>query len=132
MNRVSIIILNYNTFDLTCKCIRSVYATNRSISELGIIVVDNGSTENVGTTFKEVFPEVKEVILSENLGFEKGNKVGLKLARNSYVILLNSDVIIQEENTSYRCITKIMRGSNNLVHLPALLTQEGQRENACV
>ena len=40
----SVVILNYNTFQLTCECIASVYERTHGVS-FDIIVVDNGSTE---------------------------------------------------------------------------------------
>lgn len=87
---VSIIIINYNTLDLTTKCIESVKDKTKGVS-YEIIVVDNDSKE-AGT--KEKFnsvPDIKFIPSSENLGFAKGNNLGIEHAAGEYILLLNSD-----------------------------------------
>lgn len=107
MSNLSIIILNYNTFDLTCQCIRSIYSSNKSITDMEIIVVDNGSTETIPQQFDMLFPAVKLIKTGTNLGFAKGNNIGLNHATKDYVLLLNSDVIIDVDDTLYKCINKL-------------------------
>jgi GT2 family glycosyltransferase len=87
---VSIIIINYNTFELTCKCIESI---NKKTSGIvyEIILVDNGSIECNPDIFKEKFPQIILVKSPENLGFSKGNNLGINYASYEYLLLLNSD-----------------------------------------
>jgi len=87
---VSIIIINYNTFDLTCKCIKSIiqYA---NLNKTEIIVVDNGSTETATFKIKEIFPEIIFVQSNTNLGFAAGNNLGISRSHGEYILLLNSD-----------------------------------------
>ncbi|GAB3533479.1 glycosyltransferase family 2 protein [Pontibacter brevis] len=87
---ISVIILNYNTFQLTCECIASVYAQTHGIS-YEIIVVDNGSTECDPKLIKEAFPDIKLVGNTTNVGFAKGNNIGLQYASGKTILLLNSD-----------------------------------------
>ena len=49
---VSIIILNYNTFDLTCQCISSIYEYTKNV-DFEIIVVDNASNVDDPDKFLE-------------------------------------------------------------------------------
>ena len=87
---LSIIIINYNTFDLTCKCITSVIRFTTGIN-YEIILVDNASTERAPEEFQRLFPRIVLIKNLANFGFAKGNNSGLKIARGDTVLLLNSD-----------------------------------------
>jgi GT2 family glycosyltransferase len=87
---VSVIILNYNTFDLTCNCIRSVLRETTGCS-FEIIVVDNASTEKEPKEFLKLFPGILLVENKANTGFARGNNCGLEIARGNFALLLNSD-----------------------------------------
>lgn len=87
---VSIIIINYNTFQLTCSCVESVIKNTDGLT-YEIILVDNCSTECDASEFKNKYPEITLVKSSVNLGFSKGNNLGLKYAKGEYILLLNSD-----------------------------------------
>lgn len=86
---VSVILVNYNTFALSCAAIASVYRHTRLSVE--VIVVDNASQECDPEAFRSLFPDVILVKSGENGGFAKGNNLGLAQASGQYVLLLNSD-----------------------------------------
>ncbi len=88
--QLSIIIINYNTFQLTCNCIRSVKEMVQDIS-YEIILVDNASAECDADLFLQHFPDIKLIISAENTGFAGGNNIGLLKAKGEYILLLNSD-----------------------------------------
>lgn len=88
---VSVIIINYNTFQLTYNCIKSVIQNTSGIN-YEIILVDNASSECRASLFKEYFPKINLIESKENLGFSKGNNLGIKFAKGNYILLLNSDV----------------------------------------
>ncbi len=94
--RVSVIIVNYNTFALTCNCIRSVVAHTQRVG-YEIVLVDNASTECDATLFKEAFPQIKLVKAFENGGFAKGNNTGIAMAAGDLILLLNSDTVLEED-----------------------------------
>lgn len=89
---VSIIIINYNTFQLTVDCIRSVIEKTTCVYE--IILVDNASTERDPQEFKKLFPSINLVVNSVNYGFAKGNNTGIAVATGDYILLLNSDTLL--------------------------------------
>ena len=73
---LSIIILNYNTKDLTVECINAVveqYGEELQKDQFEIILVDNASTDGSAEAFKKIKTKnLKLVESKENLGFSKG------------------------------------------------------------
>lgn len=86
----SIIIVHWNTLDLTRQCIQSVYDKNQR-TDFEIILIDNASTDASGFLLRDEFPGVIFRRSEENLGFAAANNRGIVLASGEYIILLNSD-----------------------------------------
>lgn len=95
--KVSIVIINYNTFEITCNCIRSVIKYTTGI-EYEIILVDNASIECLPELFLKEFPQIKLIKNIKNEGFAKGNNTGILSSIGKYVLLLNSDTILRENS----------------------------------
>lgn len=93
---VSVVIVNYNTFALTCACIETVLRQTQSVA-YEIIVVDNASTERPAADFKIAFPKIKLVACYENGGFAKGNNAGIAVAEGDLILLFNSDAFLEED-----------------------------------
>jgi len=87
---LSIIIINYNTFQLTCNCIKSIEEKLKDVN-YEIILVDNASTECNPIEFKNKFTQIKLIHSLENTGFAGGNNLGIENASGEYILLLNSD-----------------------------------------
>lgn len=97
--KVSVVIINYNTFQLTCNCIASVMEYTKQV-DYEIILVDNASTECNPKLFKEKFPQVVLVESKINGGFAKGNNWGIEQSSGEYILLLNSDTYLKEDSIS--------------------------------
>ncbi|MGQ0739154.1 MAG: glycosyltransferase family 2 protein [Bacteroidota bacterium] len=97
--KVSVIIINYNTFNLTSHCIRSVIQETRA-ADYEIILVDNASAEGDAENFLQEFPGIKLVKSKTNGGFAYGNNLGIEQSTGDYILLLNSDTILQEDSIS--------------------------------
>lgn len=130
MNSLSVIIVNYNTFLLTCDCIRSVLSVDRNSLDLQVILVDNGSTEYQERPFTEIFPDIQYVRSDVNVGFSKGNNLGLAYATKAYALLLNSDTIVTDASVFGRSIEIIRENSDRLVLTCRLLTPDGATQTA--
>ncbi len=92
---VSIIIVNYKTYELTSNCIDSIIKSNTKKLNYEIIVVDNASNDGSIQEIAKQFPEIQTIKNTENLGFSKANNIGIKVAKGDYVLLLNSDTIVE-------------------------------------
>jgi len=92
---VSIILISYNTREMTLECLRSVKAETSVDYEL--IVLDNGSPDGSADAIAAEFPDITLVADGENHGFAKGNNVVIKQARGEYVLLLNPDTVVLDK-----------------------------------
>lgn len=99
---LSIIILSYNTKELTFRCIKSVIEQcQKELAEgrIEIIVVDNNSADDstsVISNLKAQNENLKLIQSKENLGFGKGANLGAGNAKGKYVLFLNSDTEAQD------------------------------------
>lgn len=89
LDKVSVVILNYNGQKLIQKYLPSVIA-NSSGAE--IVVADNGSTDGSVEWLKAEYPQLRLIAFDKNYGFAEGYNQALKLIDNEYYVLLNSDV----------------------------------------
>ncbi len=92
----SIIIVNYNTRQLTLDCLESVYASITSYS-YEVIVIDNASRDDSVQAIREAYPQVQLIANSNNTGFAKANNQGMKATKARYILLLNSDTVVQPD-----------------------------------
>lgn len=90
MKDLSVIIVNYHTFEVTCKCIASIISKTVGV-DYEIVVVDNGSADDESLYFQTLFPTMKYIKPGGNLGFSRANNVGIERADGEFILLLNSD-----------------------------------------
>lgn len=62
-----------------------------------IIVVDNHSVDDSCQMVKTLFPEITLIENKQNLGFSKGNNIGVAQAKGEYICLLNPDTVVAED-----------------------------------
>ncbi len=59
-----------------------------------IIVVDNDSNDGVEESISREFPQVRTIVLPENIGFGRANNEGIRVAKGRNVLLLNTDTLL--------------------------------------
>jgi len=95
---VGIIILNWNSYDVTARCLESFSQVDYSNYE--VILVDNGSSDDSGNKLLEGFPWITLLKNDKNLGFTGGNNTGIRYAverKLDYIMLLNNDTVVTEK-----------------------------------
>lgn len=95
--KLSVIIVSYNTKELTTACIESVMNEGSSL-DLEVVVVDNNSKDGSISEIKKLWRKYKNLVLIENkdnAGYSKANNQGAKSAKGEYMLLLNSDTIVK-------------------------------------
>lgn len=93
---VSILILNYNTCQLTMDCIYSVLASETEY-RYEIILIDNHSSDASVEVLSRTFPSLRLIANTENVGFAKANNQGIRASQGRYVLLLNSDTEVRAD-----------------------------------
>ena len=88
---VTVIVVTLNNLTLLRNCLHSLYAQDYGAIE--IVVVDNGSEEDVCGMLTKEFSEVRMVRLNKNYGFAGGNNRGIAIARGEYIALINNDAV---------------------------------------
>jgi len=102
MTLLSVIVLSYNTKDLTKKCLLSVvdnYKEDIDKSKIEIILADNGSGDGTVEEIKsdKFLEKIKIVENGNNYGFGKGNNLASKKAEGKYILFLNSDTVSKDK-----------------------------------
>ncbi len=96
LNKVGIILVNYNGYEDTRECIDSI--NKITYPNYVIVVVDNNSNDNSLKRLKKI--ESEKCIIVENkknVGFSGGNNIGIEIARKydcDYYLLLNNDTLV--------------------------------------
>lgn len=98
---VSIIIVDYNSHQLTLDCLKSLEEQANTKFNWNVVLIDNGSKEMLVLP-KELSPKRYELIRSAaNLGFTGGNNLGIYHAiekyNSDYVLLLNNDTEVDKD-----------------------------------
>lgn len=92
MERVEIVVLNWNGWQDTIACIFSIQ--KQDYPNFHLLVVDNGSTDDSVVQIKKAAPAVELLQTGANLGFGGGCNAGIRLALDrgaDFVWLINSD-----------------------------------------
>ncbi|HLG03366.1 MAG TPA: glycosyltransferase family 2 protein [Bacteroidia bacterium] len=126
---VSIIIINYNTFDLTVSCIQSVIEHTTSVS-FEIILVDNHSTDQDAGEIEAIFPGVRLLRNETNTGFARAANQGIAVSRGKFILLLNSDTELKE-NSVLICLATLKEQKDTAVISCNLLYPDGRIQLQC-
>ena len=93
--KLSIVILCWNDLRVIGDCLHSIYCGTRATS-FEVIVSDNGSNDGSIEFIRKNYPNVRLVENRANLGFAKGNNVGIRASKGEYVLILNPDTLIHD------------------------------------
>lgn len=99
---VSIIVVSFNTRDLTRACLQSISDHCQALN-YEVIVVDNASADGSSEMVTREFPEIRLLANSENLGFARANNQAFEIATGRFLLLLNPDAEVRE-NTVQACL----------------------------
>ena len=96
---LSVVIVSWNTRDLLGACLQSI-DNGRGALNVEVIVVDGGSSDGTPDMLTKEYPWVRLIARSDNVGFPKGNNIGLAEAQGRLLLLLNPDTEIEGEALS--------------------------------
>lgn len=90
---LSIIIVSWNVRQLLASCLDSILAGAGTL-QLEVIVVDSGSSDGSPDLVTDAYPWVRMLGCRENVGFPKGNNLGMDLASGRHLLFLNPDTVL--------------------------------------
>lgn len=126
---LSIVILNYNTRQLTYDCIESILENTADVN-FEIILIDNNSTDGSQDFLSKKYKDhktIKIVFSDTNLGFGRGNNLGSKHAKGEYLLFLNSDTLIPNSSIS-KAFEEAKKNKNLGVYSVALKNADGSSQ----
>jgi len=88
---ITIIIITYKSAHIVSEALRNIVGQG-----FRIIIVDNGSDDNLQEHLQQKYPNsgIELIILKNNCGFGKANNFALQMVETEYAFLLNPDAII--------------------------------------
>jgi GT2 family glycosyltransferase len=92
---LSVLVISWNTRELTLACLASLYA-NPPSAPFETILLDNGSADHTAEAVAEQFPQVRLIREAINHGFAAGNNLAAACANGRLLLLLNSDTEVLE------------------------------------
>ncbi len=131
MSRVSVIVLSWNTAELTLECLRSVQAAfKRGEAEGELVVVENGSEDGSLERISSEFPAAVLVKNDENLGYAVGVNQGVAASSCDRLLLLGSDARLLEGALSE--LVGFLDGASGYgACAPRLVGEGGETQQAC-
>lgn len=122
---IAVVIVAFNVRNDLLRCLDSL-ATQRLDVPMHITVVDNQSTDRTAAAVRERFPEV-QVIESANVGFARGNNLGIRASTSAIVLLLNPDTIVPPDAVASLRSSLLADSSIGIV-APRLVDDGGRAE----
>lgn len=92
---VSVVVLTANSMAHVAGCLGTMM--DQSYQNYHILVVDSNSSDNTVQFIRSHFPQVQVLSLDENLGYRKGNALGMRMAEGDYVVICNHDVEVERD-----------------------------------
>lgn len=103
---VAVVIVSYNTKELTLKCVASAIESAGDAS-LEIVVVDNASDDKSAGAIKAAFPQARVIANERNAGFGAACNQAIRETIAPFVLLLNSDARLTAE--AFRDLSDAMK-----------------------
>ncbi len=126
----SVIFVSFHTGDVLFRAIESVL---RQSSNIELILVDNGNPESVLIklkTISETDGRLKIMTGHGNVGFSRGNNLGVSASQGEYILILNPDSVLEDET-----IHKLLKHSSTLPHPfmigARILNEDGSDQRGC-
>jgi GT2 family glycosyltransferase len=96
VNDLSVVVVAWETRDLTSRCLEALRAAIHEEPALSVDVhvVDNGSRDGTARAVRERFPDFDLIALPRNRGYAAGSNAGIAAARGRVILLLNTDAEI--------------------------------------
>lgn len=122
--KVSIVILNYNSYVDTIKIIENIQRTI-DYTNYNIIVIDNASTNKSTEILREKEEELNFILIENSIngGYAAGNNIGIKHAYElgaKYTWIINNDIILSDREILKKLV-HLMENENDIGALSPII-----------
>ncbi len=129
MPKVSVIIVSYNTRQMTLNCLHALKAGLEGVMA-EVWVVDNASQDGSAEAIRAAFPEVHVVDNPINAGFGAANNLALKKAAGEFLLLLNTDAFVRPDAVA-ELVSYLKTHPKVGIAGPRLLNADGSLQRSC-
>ncbi len=126
---ISVIIVSYNTREMTLKCLRILYDDIGSL-DADVWVVDNNSQDGSAEAIRNNFPSVHVIKNPTNAGFGAANNLAMQQASGKWFLLLNSDAFVKP-GALEQLLACANRNPDAVVVGPRLVNEDGSLQISC-
>ncbi len=104
--KAGIVILNYNSYEYTIKCVKSILEKSNTCKSI-IYIVDNASTDGSFIRLRDNYAGAKDVRVlksKQNGGYSYGNNIGIRCAVHDgaeYIFIVNPDTCLINDAVSH-------------------------------
>lgn len=123
---LSIVYVNFNSFELTIQSIESVYKYTKNLN-IEIIIVDNDSKDNSKTHILDKFNDIIWIDMGYNSGFARANNMGIRASSGRHILLLNTDTILCNEVLDY-CVQVLDQDTETIAVGTRLIFPDGSAQ----
>jgi GT2 family glycosyltransferase len=127
MHKLIVIIISWNTMEVTRNCLSSLYVALDGIDN-EVWVIDNASTDGSVGMIRKDFPQTILIENAINVGFAKANNQALREAKGRYYLLLNSDTIVPKSSIA-QLVDFLDSNHDAAVVGPRMINAEGAIQN---
>jgi GT2 family glycosyltransferase len=92
---VAVVVVSWNSTTYLPGCLDSLRALRRPPAEL--VVVDSGSTDGSASLVQRGYPEARCIACAQNVGFCRGNNLGIRATSSPFVLVLNPDTTLERD-----------------------------------
>ena len=92
VEELTIVITTFHSQEKIYNCLESID------KKIKVIIVENTNDYSLKENLRKKYNNVEIILSSENLGYAKGNNLGLTKVKSKYALIINPDVVI-DNNT---------------------------------
>ena len=101
-DKITVVINTFNSEDKIQQCLNSINSKTK------IIIIENSNNQNFKDQIEKKYSNVNCILTGQNLGYAKGNNLGLSKVRSEYALILNPDAYL--ENST---LDRLLYSANN-------------------
>ena len=120
---ISFIVVCFNSGDVIEDCIKSISPNNK------VVIIENSGNTQIRNYLENKFLNVEVIISKENLGYGKGNNLGISKIKTRYAFILNPDTILEKNCLSELSKAKSILKDNFTILAPNHLNNYGSFSN---